>query len=114
MSFSLYLKNKISKNNIKRGVLIARLNLYHTEFTNLDGITFSRWINNKTTPSPYKQILIAHYFNDDIISFLKNEMTIKRESKHIASNFHKLMNNIEKSYCNISYLHNNGNEKYKL
>ncbi|HIF9482181.1 TPA: hypothetical protein ACX6SV_002560 [Photobacterium damselae] len=112
MSFSLYLKNKISKNKINRSDLIAQLNLYHDEFNNLDAITFSRWITNKTTPSPFKQILISNYFNDDPIVFIKDHITIKKESKFVINLFDKLMNNIESSYSNISYFHSNEEPKY--
>ncbi|MGR5227763.1 hypothetical protein ACPV30_04510 [Photobacterium damselae] len=112
MSFSLYLKNKISKNKINRSDLIAQLNLYHNEFNNLDAITFSRWITNKTTPSPYKQILIANFFNDDPVVFIKNNITIKKESKLVINLFDKVMNNIESSYSNISYFHSNEEPEY--
>ncbi|HGO5291049.1 hypothetical protein ACPV34_07445 [Photobacterium damselae] len=114
MSFSLYLKNKISKNKIKRSDLIAQLNLYHKEFTNLDAITFSRWITNKTTPSPYKQILISNYFNDDPLYFIQNHITINRVSQSIINSFNKLMIDIESSYTNISYFYNNENPTYRI
>ncbi|MGR5331048.1 hypothetical protein [Photobacterium damselae] len=112
MSFSLYLKNKISTKKINRSDLIAQLNLYHKEFNNLDAITFSRWITNKTTPSPYKQILISNYFNDDPVVFIKNNITIKKESKLVLNLFDKVMNNIESSYSNISYFHSNEEPEY--
>ncbi|UJZ95544.1 hypothetical protein IHC87_19020 [Photobacterium damselae subsp. damselae] len=112
MSFSLYLKNKISQNKINRSDLIAQLNLYHKEFNNLDAITFSRWITNKTTPSPYKQILISNYFNDDPVVFIKDNITTKKESKLVINLFDKVMNNIESSYSNISYFHSNEEPEY--
>ncbi|MGI2800847.1 hypothetical protein ACRTC3_19920 [Photobacterium damselae] len=112
MSFSLYLKNKISKNKINRSDLIAQLNLYHDEFRNLDAITLSRWVNNKTTPSPYKQALISQYFGEDIITFINNHITIKKESKIIKNTFNSIMENIESSYSNISYFHSNEEPEY--
>ncbi|MGR5366468.1 hypothetical protein [Photobacterium damselae] len=107
MSFSLYLKNKLSKTTMSRTNIIAQLNLFHSEFKNLDAITFSRWINNKTTPSPYKQILISDYFNDDPIIFIQKHISIKKESKTISNIFDNTMKALELSYTNISYFHNN-------
>ncbi|HIF9096585.1 TPA: hypothetical protein ACX6S8_000885 [Photobacterium damselae] len=112
MSFSLYLKNKISINKINRSDLIAQLNLYHHEFSNLDAITLSRWVTNKTSPSPYKQILISKYFQEDLLVFIKKHITIKKESKNIEVLFDKVMNNIEYSYSNISYFHSNEEPQY--
>ncbi|HIF9183878.1 TPA: hypothetical protein ACX6S1_003152 [Photobacterium damselae] len=114
MSFSLYLKNKLSNSKMNRSNLIAQLNLYHKEFANLDAITFSRWINKKTTPSSYKQILISSYFNDDPIEFIKKHISIKKEAKLIENIFDKTMNNIELSYTNISYFHNYSHPNYTV
>ncbi|USR75071.1 hypothetical protein NGM67_03280 [Photobacterium damselae] len=105
MSFSLYLKNKLSEKQISRNDFIAQLNLFNNEFENLDAITLSRWMNNKTTPSTYKQVLISHYFNDDLIRFLKKYITIRKEARHIKETFNTIMNKIESSYTNISYFH---------
>ncbi|HIF9312799.1 TPA: hypothetical protein ACX6Q1_001077 [Photobacterium damselae] len=112
MSFSLYLKNKISKNKINRSDLIAQLNLYHKEFNNLDAITFSRWITNKTTPSPYKQILISNYFNDNILLFIKKDISLKKEAKVVDYQFDRIMKRIDNSYTNINYLFRNNIPEY--
>ncbi|MGS4883170.1 hypothetical protein [Photobacterium damselae] len=95
-------------------ISIAQLNLYHQEFNNLDAITLSRWITNKTTPSSYKQILIANFFNDDPIDFIKNYITIKKESKLVINLFDKVMKDIESSYSNISYFHSNEEANYSI
>ncbi|MGR5115204.1 hypothetical protein [Photobacterium damselae] len=112
MSFSLYLKNKISKKQIKRSNLIAQLNLFHNEFEYLDSITFSRWITNKTIPSTYKQILISHFFGEDLISFMLNHVTIRRKSKLAEHVFDKIVNKIESSYANISYYYSDEEPSY--
>ncbi|TGZ35261.1 hypothetical protein EQ875_01540 [Photobacterium damselae subsp. damselae] len=112
MSFSLYLKNKISKNQITRNNLIAQLNLYCNEFEYLDAITFSRWITNKTTPSPYKQILIAYFFKENIIDFIRFHLSIKKEPKLTFQAYEKAINFIANSYTNVSYLYNDNSSDY--
>ncbi|HIF9129869.1 TPA: helix-turn-helix domain-containing protein [Photobacterium damselae] len=112
MSFSLYLKKILQENKLTRNELIARLNLSHEIFSNLDAITFSRWITNKTTPSPYKQALIAQHLGDDVIEFMKYDLTIKKESKTVELVFDKLMTKLEKSYSNISYFYNVDSYEY--
>ncbi|HIF9059373.1 hypothetical protein WAX88_18070 [Photobacterium damselae subsp. damselae] len=114
MSFSLYLKKVLKEKNLTRNELIARLNLYHESFFNLDNITFSRWITNTTTPSPYKQVLIAQYLGDDIIKFMKYDLTIKKESKVVEIVFDKLMTKLEKSYSNISYFYDIDSYEYSI
>ncbi|MHA6607615.1 hypothetical protein [Photobacterium damselae] len=103
MSFDLYLKSKIENSNLVRSEIIAKLNLYHEEFFNLDAITLSRWINKKTTPSMYKQLLIAKFFHDDILTFLSTEAVFKDSPKYILDLYEKIINNIEKSYNNVNY-----------
>lgn len=114
MPFSLYLKESLQERKLTRNDLIAKLNLYHESFLNLDAITFSRWTTNKTTPSAYKQALIAHFFGDDIIEFMKNDLTIKKESKVVDTVFDKLMTKLEKSYSNISYFYDIDSFEYSV
>ncbi|MHA6615312.1 hypothetical protein [Photobacterium damselae] len=114
MPFSLYLKKSLQERKLTRNDLIARLNLYHESFLNLDAITFSRWTTNKTTPSAYKQALIAHFFGDDIIEFMKNDLTIKKESKVVDTAFDKLMTKLEKSYSNVSYFYDIDGFEYSV
>ncbi|WP_158134628.1 hypothetical protein [Photobacterium damselae] len=114
MQFSLYLKKILQEKKLTRNELIARLNLYHDVFSNLDAITFSRWITNKTTPSPYKQALIAQHLGNDVIEFMKYDLTIRKESKIVESIFDKLMTKLEKSYSNISYFYDVDSFEYSV
>ncbi|EJN6959228.1 hypothetical protein NRD16_001060 [Photobacterium damselae] len=70
MYFYEYLKNKISGKSNKE--IVAKLNLFHPIFKNLDEVTFSRWINNKITPSNKKIALIVLFFKDDYIDTITN------------------------------------------
>ncbi|MGR5240156.1 hypothetical protein ACPV36_04585 [Photobacterium damselae] len=65
MYFYEYLKTKTNKKRNKE--IIAKLNLFHPVFKNLDEVTFSRWINNKIIPSNKKIALIVLFFKDDYI-----------------------------------------------
>ncbi|AWK84145.1 hypothetical protein [Photobacterium damselae] len=103
MSFNLYLKKRIINSNYTRNEVIAKLNLFHKEFFNLDAITLSRWINKKTTPSMYKQLLIAQFFEDDILIFLSTDADFKKTPKYTTDIYKKLMTSIEKSYNNTNY-----------
>ncbi|MGI2800854.1 hypothetical protein ACRTC3_19960 [Photobacterium damselae] len=111
MSFSIFLKKHIESSDFTRNELLAKINLFNKEFENLDSVTLSRWVNNKTTPSLYKQIILCLFFESDLISFIKNkEYTLsnsalslrkKHESNFINkdSELHYLYN----KYNNISY-----------
>lgn len=114
MSFNIYLKNKISNSAHTRNEIIAKLNLYHKEFCNLDAITLSRWINRKTTPSIYKQLLIVQFFEDNILTFLSTNANLKKKPKYTTDIYKKLMADIEKSYNNINYFASYNNSTYNV
>ncbi|MGR5227764.1 hypothetical protein ACPV30_04515 [Photobacterium damselae] len=93
--------------------LIAQLNLFHSEFENLDSVTLSRWVTNKTNPSLYKQLLICLYFKQDLYHFIKNKLyTTNKTNLNFEKKVNTTMGNIEKSIQNISYLYNK-NQKSK-
>lgn len=91
--------------------LIAQLNLFHSEFENLDSVTLSRWITNKTIPSLYKQLLICLYFKQDLYDFIKNKIyTSNKTNMNFEKNIKRTMENVEYSLQNVSYFYNK-NEK---
>lgn len=104
MSFDLFLKQVLIINKVSRSECIAKLNLYHKEFENLDTVTLSRWITGKTTPSLYKQLLICHYFNKNLFEFIKcKQFTSNNYGKNLNDKFSKLMHNIENSTFTLNY-----------
>ncbi|ODA23995.1 hypothetical protein [Photobacterium damselae] len=102
MNFYEYLKNKISGESNKE--IVAKLNLFHPIFEKLDEVTFSRWINNKITPSNKKIALMVLFFEDDyinIISKLKLKPTTKVISNAINIKKTKLSDPYFSFYDNI-------------
>ncbi|EPT9249324.1 hypothetical protein ACVTNF_001487 [Photobacterium damselae] len=89
MYFYEYLKNKTSGKSNKE--IVAKLNLFHPIFRDLDEVTFSRWINNRVTPSNKKIALIILFFKDDYIEYLSI-----LELKPITKSFEKKVDIKEK------------------
>lgn len=113
MLFSDFLNENIITKKYTRKELIAKLNLFHEQFKHLDSVTLSRWIKNKTTPSIYKQVLIAYYFHVDILNFIFHVVHSNyKTSKELKRNYNILMNEIESSYTNITY--DNGYFNYSI
>ncbi len=84
---------------ITRSDLIAQLQLYdYDNFKGLDPITLSRWMNGKTTPPIYKQMLIGRCLGCDMTDFIMNidVASIKSPNKKakIVSEFIKLLDYI--------------------
>ncbi|HIF9059372.1 TPA: hypothetical protein ACX6MG_003437 [Photobacterium damselae] len=77
---------------------VAKLNLYHKAFKNLDEVTFSRWRNGKIIPSNKKIALIILFFNDNYIEFIK-KISLKPTTKKLD----KLIKNKE-IYLSNPYL----------
>lgn len=58
LKFSDFLNQVIAKKMSRKELLVA-LHLNHHEFQGIDAITLSRWANNVTKPSLFKQLLVA-------------------------------------------------------
>ncbi|MHA6610604.1 helix-turn-helix domain-containing protein [Photobacterium damselae] len=83
MEFSSLLKELMSQKGYTSKELIAKLNISLKECCNLDSVTLSRWLNNKTTPKVYKQLLIINFFNYSYLDYLSNIDLDLSESKGI-------------------------------
>ncbi len=71
-SFGETLALWLEKNNLTRNEVIAKLQLAdYVTFKGLDNTTISRWINGKSTPPLYKQMLICWHLNENILEFIK-------------------------------------------
>ncbi|WP_341496470.1 hypothetical protein WAX88_17985 [Photobacterium damselae subsp. damselae] len=113
MYFSDYLKNKTDKKSNKE--IIAKLNLFHPTFKNLDEVTFSRWINNKITPSNKKIALIVLFFKDDYIntiSQIKLKPTTKSNNKSMKIKQKKLSDPYFSFYDDINILEINSFQEF--
>ncbi|MCG3815971.1 hypothetical protein I3256_08465 [Photobacterium damselae] len=104
MSFKDFLSYQINESFLTRKECIAKLNLYHDEFINLDSVTFSRWMNGRTIPSLLKQLLICDFFQYDIFVFIKkNYYSITNKGKILNEKFNKIMKDEEPTIGKISY-----------
>ncbi|HIF9129888.1 TPA: hypothetical protein ACX6PG_002223 [Photobacterium damselae] len=113
MYFCEYLKNKISGKSNKE--IVAKLNLFHPIFKNLDEVTFSRWINNKITPSNKKIALIVLFFKDDYIntiSHIKLKTTTTKTNKAMKIKQKKLSDPYFSFYDNINILEMNSFQEF--
>ncbi|MGR5309836.1 hypothetical protein ACPV34_07510 [Photobacterium damselae] len=116
MSFNHFLKSQYDYHSISRKDCIAKLNIYHEEFSNLDSVTFSRWITGKTTPSLFKQILICVFFEYDLYNFIRdNNYTISKQGNTLYERTLKTFKKKEISANNISYYYDiHGKSKYYI
>lgn len=102
MMFSQLLKDAEKQSSLARKSLIAQLQLFHLELSNLDEITFSRWVNGATKPSFYKQLIVASFFTDMFRDFyFSTEAPLI--SKKNKETFSTAMNNLDNSYHRVSY-----------
>lgn len=102
MKFSEYLLLMINKNKKKQKEMICDLNLKYKKLNSLDEVTFSRWINSKTSPSLEKQLLIAHYLEKGAIKFIKN-IDIPKNKKAVEVAKKDAFMKINNKYHDIYY-----------
>lgn len=102
MTFSQYLSHMLNKKNINQTNTVCDLQFFHATFNTLDNVTFNRWINNKTTPSLEKQLIIARYFEQDLYFFILG-INKSTPSKHIMDTYNTIFDAIENSRHQFSY-----------
>lgn len=97
--FSEVLTLWLERHDLTRNEAIAKLQLADYEtFEGLDNITISRWINGKSTPPLYKQLLICKCLNESIVEFIKgidvNSVKFSRKKSKAISMFIRLIDYI--------------------
>jgi len=93
-TFNNFLSNYIKNKKISRNELIERL-YKEREFQQLDHVTLSRWITGKTTPSLYKQVLIAKALKISLLSFIKNT---KHQKTNVTNKHEAVLNKFKQSF----------------
>ncbi len=102
MKFGNYLLHMLNKKNKSQTKFVCELQLKFDIFNALDEITFSRWVNNRTTPSLEKQLLIAHHFEKKMSFFVSN-IEKQKCKKSVMITFNETFNKIENAYHKINY-----------
>lgn len=102
MLFSQYLKDQLNITGITQSELVRKLHTVSTRFSSLDPITLNRWLNNKTTPTKDRQIVIARFFERSMEQYI-NLVDAPTVPQSFLYHYNKIFSNIENSYCAISY-----------
>lgn len=93
--FSVFIKEKLKLENLTNIDFLAKLNLYHQDFSELDAVTLSRWINGRSTPSLRRQLLICEFFKYDRLKFIDTAVSFKLSNSikdHIRNHYEKMEN----------------------
>ncbi|MFH0257978.1 hypothetical protein ACGRL8_13355 [Vibrio rumoiensis] len=105
MIFSEVLSCLESDCGLKRKEIIARLQLYHVEFAFLDDVTFSRWVNNVSSPTLYKQLLLVVFFNLPLVDFIRI-LDKPKIAKKALNVFENIFDELDESYHRLHYYSN--------
>ncbi|HDY7722176.1 TPA: hypothetical protein RQK05_004208 [Vibrio vulnificus] len=97
-NFGKFLQDKILINTPKKELLI-KLQLEHEEFVGLDSVTLANWVKGRSSPSLYKQLLIAQTCQC-IPAYLDNFKEAKVSSSDERT-FMKYINRIDSPYHQI-------------
>ncbi|EHK2889298.1 hypothetical protein J7G16_004200 [Vibrio parahaemolyticus] len=84
MTIASFLEERIKNSRFNQSELVAQLNLYHTDFFAVDGVTLNRWINGRTIPSLKRQLLLCEFFKYDRLQFIDLHLESKRPKKMLA------------------------------
>ncbi|MCG9780709.1 hypothetical protein [Photobacterium damselae] len=91
MPFSVYLKQKLIANRLSQARLAESLSVFHSALRAVDHITISRWVNNHTTPSLYRQFLVCLFFKDDVFHYIYYVISSQVEPSQV---FNKLKHSV--------------------
>ncbi|EKO5173342.1 hypothetical protein P0J00_000874 [Vibrio vulnificus] len=97
-NFDKFLQNKILITTSKKELLI-KLQLEHEEFYGLDSVKLANWVKGRSTPTLYKQLLIAQTCQC-LPAYLDNFIEAKVSSSDERT-FMKHINRIDSSYHQI-------------
>ncbi|EGQ7832876.1 TPA: hypothetical protein I7726_20365 [Vibrio vulnificus] len=116
--FDKFLQTKILNTTSKKELLI-KLQLEHEEFYGLDSATLASWVKGRSSPTLYKQLLIAQTFQC-IPAYLDNfkeakvstsdERTFMKYTNRIDSPYHHILASENETY--LFYQKGNYNELY--
>jgi len=113
MLFGHYLQAQLKNYDISQAELVGKLHALHRLFSNLDAITLNRWINNKTTPTREKQIVIARFFEKDLKQYI-SQVSPPEVPQSFLFHYNKFFNDIEGSYRAIGYDYSSEQKILKL
>lgn len=102
VNFADILKYYENNSKLNRKQLIAKIQIYHDDFSNIDETTFSRWINHITEPSFRKQLLISSYFDKSLYHFINN-INLPVIPNKIINAYDSLLINFDHSHHRMSY-----------
>lgn len=100
MSFSTYLKRKLSEEGVNSKSIIAKLQLFSSSFEKLDPVTLSRWLNERTIPTLEKQLLVVLCFDFRFYPYLEHIIS-PVASRSLLKVYESVFKNIESSYHSI-------------
>lgn len=99
--FSYFLQSVMDEKSSTSLEVVAKLNLFHPEFSDLDTVTYSRWLNGKTKPSYKKQIMICVFFDFNVLKFIESYVSVSGTSKS-KTQIYKYFSNLKTSPFNTS------------
>lgn len=100
MTFSTYLKKKLSDTGVSSKSVIAKLQLFSPAFEKLDPVTLSRWLNERTIPTLEKQLLVVLCLESKVYPYLEY-ISAPSVSRSLLKVYETVFNNIESSYHSI-------------
>ncbi len=113
MKFNQYIAGLISSSGMTRKQILEVCHESNdSELQSTDAITLSRWINGKTVPSLYKQILLVKLLRGSLQDFLKSiQLTDIKDNSKEESFFNNYARLIDNNHNSINYL-SRSNEKH--
>lgn len=77
----------------------------YDDISHVDSITLSRWLNGKTTPNLYKQLIIVSCLNGSVLDFIKNLNIDEIKGNKNDENFYSsYVRKVDYAHNSINYI----------
>ncbi|WP_268206307.1 hypothetical protein, partial [Vibrio parahaemolyticus] len=116
MIFSEYFAKLVDYKQLTRKDVLQLFHLSgYDDISHVDNITLSRWINGKTTPNLYKQLIIVSCLSGSVLDFVKSLNIDELKGNQNDENFYSsYVRKVDYAHNSINYIERSQERRTKI
>ncbi|WP_282248778.1 hypothetical protein [Vibrio campbellii] len=116
MQFNKYISKIIDDKQLKRKDVLRIFHMSgYDDISHVDSITLSRWLNGKTTPNLYKQLIIVSCLSGSVLDFIKNLNIDELKGNQYDENFYSwYVRKVDYAHNSINYIERSQERRTKI
>ncbi|WP_038876145.1 hypothetical protein [Vibrio jasicida] len=116
MQFNKYISKIIDDNQLTRKDVLRIFHMSgYDDISHVDSITLSRWLNGKTTPNLYKQLIIVSCLSGSVLDFVKSLNIDELKGNQNDENFYSsYVRKVDYAHNSINYIERSQERRTKI